>query len=121
MVDEAAEKKVTEMKKEQEMQDKLDKAETIIAADEAKKEKAEKAKAVEEQATTSLRPAQINDPDGYTNVRKSANSSAAVVGVIYFGDVFYVRSTANSNWVEVYLSKDAPRMGYMHRSRVKIL
>jgi SH3-like domain-containing protein len=57
----------------------------------------------------------INDPDGYTNVRETANANAQVLTQIKVGERFTVIST-EGDWCLVIL-KDETR-GYIHRSRV---
>lgn len=68
-----------------------------------------------------LQKAVINDPDGYTNVRKGQGSGTAIVGRINDGEVFYVQKLSNNSWWPVYLQKNGTRLGYMHKSRVSIL
>lgn len=64
--------------------------------------------------------ATINDPDGYTNVRKAASSSSAIVSRIYDGEIFYTTKTTGS-WYKVYYSKGGKLIGYIHKSRVVIM
>lgn len=57
----------------------------------------------------------INDPDGYTNVRETANANAQVLAQVKLGERFTVIST-EGDWCLVIL-KDETR-GYIHRSRI---
>lgn len=59
--------------------------------------------------------AQINDPDGYTNVRSGPGTQHPIVGQIQDGVVFGFMEEQDSNWWRV--SNQNVR-GYMHRSRI---
>lgn len=99
-----------------------------LQAEQAKAQ-AEAAKAQAEQAAAQSAPAAgrktavISDPDGYTNVRQRQDAKSPIVKSIYDGQVFYFERIAGSNWVAVYEtpSSSAPRIGYMHASRVREL
>ena len=65
--------------------------------------------------------AKINDPDGYTNVRKSQSSSSDIVAKFYDGETFYVQKVNGNNWWPVYTTNGGSRLGYMHSSRVSII
>lgn len=104
-------------------------AEAAKAQAEAAKSEAELAKLQAEQAAAQSAPAAgrktavISDPDGYTNVRQRQDAKSPIVKSIYDGQVFYFERIAGSNWVAVYEtpSSSAPRIGYMHASRVREL
>jgi hypothetical protein len=61
--------------------------------------------------------AEINDPDGYTNVRKGRSSSSEILFRINEGEEFTVEIEKESDeWWHVI----SPKYGYIHKSRVKI-
>lgn len=62
----------------------------------------------------------INDPDGYTNVRKGQSTNTTIVMRILEGEEFFVQK-GKTNWWPVYLDKKGPMKGYIHNSRVKII
>ena len=43
---------------------------------------------------------QINDPDGYTNIRKSPNSKAEIIGKLLKNEYFFYTENS-SDWYEV--------------------
>lgn len=62
----------------------------------------------------------INDPDGYTNVRKGKGTQYPVVDVIYDNQTFEVyANTINDKWCLVY-NPNSGIKGYMHKSRITI-
>lgn len=63
-----------------------------------------------------LKIGQINDPDGYTNVRKEANAKAQVVGKILKNEYFFCEEY-NPNWYRV--TKQNRIKGFVHKSRVQ--
>ena len=60
--------------------------------------------------------AQINDPDGYTNVRSGPGASYPIVGQIKAGIVFGFNEIENSSWWNVNTRRDV--YGLMHKSRI---
>lgn len=64
------------------------------------------------------RPAIINDPDGYVNVRKKGAINHPVTGKILKGKVFYYTPIGNSNWYPVYEKETSSIWGYVHKSRI---
>lgn len=62
---------------------------------------------------------QINDPDGYTNVREQPNGKSKIIARISEGERFIVYPNQNSPWWEVAI--DGSLTGYMHRSRIRLL
>lgn len=60
----------------------------------------------------------VSDPDGYTNIRRSATTSSAIVRRYYSGDYLYYTPLSNG-WSKVYSgAKSNTFMGYMHTSRI---
>lgn len=59
----------------------------------------------------------INDPDGYTNVRKGKGSEYPIVGKIAADEVFIFTPNYNMKWWKVR-NKDDSIEGYMHKSRI---
>ena len=62
---------------------------------------------------------QINDPDGYTNVREQPNGKSRIIGRMNEGERFTVYPDPKSQWWEVVV--DGSLTGYIHRSRVKLV
>lgn len=58
----------------------------------------------------------INDPDGYTNIRKSNNGKSYIIGKIMKGEVFTYWKT-NDNWYIV--QTESGIKGYVHKNRIK--
>lgn len=58
----------------------------------------------------------INDPDGYTNVRESANGKSEIISKIIDGEIFSYRETENP-WFPVKTYKGIE--GFVHNSRIK--
>ncbi len=63
----------------------------------------------------------INDPDGYTNVRKGEGTSFEIVGTIEESDQFLYYPNENSNWwkVEAIPSYGRAIEGFVHKSRIQ--
>lgn len=63
----------------------------------------------------------INDPDGYTNVRKGDGATYEVVGKIEESDQFHYYPDEKSSWwkVKTTPSYGRPIEGYVHKSRVQ--
>jgi hypothetical protein len=59
----------------------------------------------------------INDPDGFTNVRRGPGAEYPVIIKIYEGQQFLVVSQNGEWWKVIYGSHS----GYMHRSRIAII
>lgn len=77
-----------------------------------------KLKAAPVQAATPWRPARIDDPDGYTNLRAGPGTNHPVLAQILDGEVFRTRP-AEGRWWRVETSSGVT--GYMHVSRIKLL
>lgn len=58
----------------------------------------------------------INDPDGYTNIRKSNSVNSGIIGKIVDGEVFTYWES-NDSWYIVQTAKGIK--GYVHKSRIK--
>lgn len=61
----------------------------------------------------------INDADGWTNIRASMSSKAAIVDKVYDGTVFYVTYTNNSKWCKFYWDQTSPSVGYIYKKYIK--
>ena len=59
---------------------------------------------------------QINDPDGYTNIRKSPNSKAEIIGKLLKNEYFFYTENPSS-WYEVSTQRKV--QGFVHKSRVQ--
>jgi hypothetical protein len=61
--------------------------------------------------------ATVVDPDGWTNLRAGPSASAAIVGRIDEGEIFWTRPRASLWWPA--RTEDGLK-GYVHRSRVRL-
>lgn len=59
--------------------------------------------------------AQINDPDGYTNLRYGPSTRSTIIRKVERGEVFFYKEK-NDSWWEV-ITRDGQK-GYMHFSRI---
>ena len=59
---------------------------------------------------------QINDPDGYTNIRKSLNSKAEIIGKLLKNEYFFYTENS-SDWYEVSTQRKV--QGFVHKSRIQ--
>ena len=57
----------------------------------------------------------INDPDGYTNIRKGPNTNSEIIGTVNVNQLFTVHAT-DGNWWQI--STQDGTNGYMHKSRI---
>ncbi len=57
----------------------------------------------------------INDPDGYTNVRKEKSTSSPVVSKIFKGEVFSYQPVKSDKWYSIIVKG---KSGYVHSSRI---
>ena len=62
--------------------------------------------------------AEINDPDGYTNVRILPSTKGQILDKIRSGEIFYTHYQTTNWW---YVKTPRNRIGYMHRSRIKLI
>jgi hypothetical protein len=60
----------------------------------------------------------INDPDGYTNVRRMQSAASDILTKVYEGEQFYTYAQ-DDNWWRIK-TKDG-KIGYMHVSRIRLL
>ena len=65
------------------------------------------------------RPAIINDPDGYVNIREKPDIHSRIIRRIRENELFYFTPTSKSDWYPVYLNEALPCIGYIHKSRIK--
>jgi Bacterial SH3 domain len=63
-------------------------------------------------------PASIQDPDGFTNVRRAPSVTSDVIARVYEGEVFYT-FRQGSNWWQVRTRERV--VGYMHVSRIHLI
>ena len=59
---------------------------------------------------------QINDPDGYTNIRKSTNSKAEIIGKLLKNEYFFYTENP-SGWYKVSTQRKV--QGFVHKSRIQ--
>ena len=59
---------------------------------------------------------QINDPDGYTNIRKAPNSKAEIIGKLLKDEYFFYTENPSS-WYEVSTQRKV--QGFVHKSRIQ--
>jgi hypothetical protein len=75
-------------------------------------------------AVATQKLAQINDKDGFTNVRSGQGKDFEVIATISEGDFFYCE-WSNAEWIHVirlnYTLDEKTREGYMHRSRIQLI
>jgi hypothetical protein len=71
----------------------------------------------EEDTEDQLIIGEIDDPDGYTNVRKKPSSNSEIIYKIYKGESFFLSDTSGLWWT-VISNND---IGFIHRSRVRII
>ncbi len=57
----------------------------------------------------------INDPDGYTNVRKEKSTSSPIVSKIFKGEIFSYQPVKGDKWYSVIVKGQS---GYVHSSRI---
>jgi hypothetical protein len=78
-------------------------------------------------ATSAAEPkvAQINDPDGFTNIRKGPSKDTEITGKILKNDFFYCEVSYTSDWYKVTAQQwdgfGRQTSGYMHKSRIRII
>lgn len=61
----------------------------------------------------------INDPDGYTNLRKDKNSSSKIIEKVLENKRFLIMSQTGDWWYVNVL--ESGNQGYIHKSRIKIV
>jgi uncharacterized protein YgiM (DUF1202 family) len=60
----------------------------------------------------------INDPDGYTNVRREKSAASDIVTKVKEGEKFYTYKQSGDWW---QIKTRDGKVGYMHVSRIKIV
>lgn len=60
--------------------------------------------------------AEINDPDGYTNIRSGKGRNFEILGIVREGEIFQVIKDNSSDWWQAKTSSGVT--GYIHKSRV---
>ena len=63
-------------------------------------------------------PAVINDPDGFTYVRKGPSAKCKVKAKIPKDKIFFYTPVFGSDWYHVYLKDGGSCVGYIHRTRI---
>ena len=61
----------------------------------------------------------INDPDGYTNVRKGRGTNYKVVDTLFTEDFFYFEIADKSGWSKVIAWRGKQIEGYVHKSKIQ--
>ena len=61
---------------------------------------------------------EINDPDGYTNVREEKSSKSEIVFKVYEGDKFEIINNRDENW---WLIEYNEKQGYIYSDRIDII
>jgi hypothetical protein len=63
----------------------------------------------------------INDPDGYTNIREGQSSNTTILAKLVTDERFLYYPTSNSSWWKVIktVDKDEAIEGYVHKSRIQ--
>ena len=119
MIDKAAEKKVAAMEKEREMQEKIDRAEAIIAADEARK--AKPAKKITHTVVVDVpgtNYAHVIREGGYTNARSGPGTGYAIMNKVKDGSpILYSGRLVRNGWVQVYDTR-GNYLGYMSANKI---
>jgi uncharacterized protein YgiM (DUF1202 family) len=62
----------------------------------------------------------IDDPDRYTNVRSGPGGQFDIIAEVREGQIFRVTPRSDAEWWHV-LTPDRRAMGFMHRSRIRLL
>jgi SH3-like domain-containing protein len=60
-------------------------------------------------------PAQIQDPDGFTNIRVGRSTNSSIIGTVREGELFYVHPDASSWWKVKTRNQIS---GFIHKSRI---
>ncbi|MFM7730103.1 MAG: SH3 domain-containing protein [Flavobacteriales bacterium] len=119
----ATDKRIEELEQKVKEQDQNLKEQELTAKAQEIEQKAEELAAKEEDlkksASNKKYLAEINDPDGYTNVRNGMSTNAPIIDRLYEGQVYEVFPTADANWWKVMTPSNVE--GYIHKSRVRLL
>jgi len=61
----------------------------------------------------------IDDPDGYTNIRKGKGTDSEIIGRVLEDEIFYHEGYGDSPWFQIYYSNNEQYLqGYIHKSRI---
>ena len=61
----------------------------------------------------------IDDPDGYTNIRKGKGTDSEIIGRILENEIFFHEGLGDSPWFQIYYSNNGQYLqGYIHKSRI---
>lgn len=66
-----------------------------------------------------MRPAIINDSDGYVNIREYPDAYSKIVRTIKENELFYFTPISKDEWYPVYVEERLPCIGFIHKSRIK--
>lgn len=64
---------------------------------------------------TRIMTAEVNDPDGYTNVRSGKGTDYNILGTVNVGETFYVLNDTGTWW---QVKTKTGIIGYIHSSRI---
>lgn len=64
---------------------------------------------------TKVMTAEVNDPDGYTNIRSGKGTDYNILGTVNVGETFYVLNNTGIWW---QVKTKAGIIGYIHTSRI---
>ncbi|WP_454976716.1 SH3 domain-containing protein [Capnocytophaga bilenii] len=64
-----------------------------------------------------VRIAEIQDNDGYTNIREKADIKSKIIGKVLKKELFFYEEYNNSNWVKIKTLNGV--YGFIHKSRIK--
>lgn len=116
-------KRIEELEQKVKEQDQTLKEQELAAKEQAiaqkEQELATKEEDLKKSAANKKYLAEINDPDGYTNVRNGMSTDAPIIDRLYVGQVYEVFPTADANWWKVVTPSNVA--GYIHKSRVRLL
>ena len=63
-----------------------------------------------------IRIAEIQDRDGYTNIREHADVKSKIIGKVLKKELFFYEEY-NNNWMKIKTQKGV--YGFIHKSRIK--
>lgn len=62
--------------------------------------------------------AEIDDPDGFTNVRSLPSINGQIIDTVRKGEIFYTHYQKSNWW---HIKTPSNKVGYIHSSRIKLL
>lgn len=65
-----------------------------------------------------FKPAVIDDPDGFTNIRAEKSSNSALIGQVKTGEVFYAIPSGDSWWQVAAIEG---KTGFMNKNRIRLI